>query len=239
MSTLLIDADILVYRAISSTEQEIEWEPDVWTIHTDLNDAMESFDESLRDVLDTVGISGYLLCFSDTNNFRKKVYPAYKSNRANTRKPCGFKAFKEKVIEQYRGTIKPNLEGDDCLGILATKNPKSVIYSGDKDLKQIPGQHLVDGKIISIHEEEADRFFYTQVLTGDPTDGYPGCPGIGKVKAEKILDTDDPWKAIVEAYDKTGLTEADALVQARCARILRNTDWDEKKQKVKLWKPNS
>jgi 5'-3' exonuclease len=28
-----------------------------------------------------------------------------------------------------------------------------------------------------------------QVLVGDSTDNYPGCPGIGAVKANKLLDS--------------------------------------------------
>ena len=51
--------------------------------------------------------------------------------------------------------------------------------------------------------------------------------------------TDDPevpvWDRIVAAYAKAGLSEADALAQARCARILRNTDWDG--SHPILWEP--
>ena len=243
MTRLLIDADILVYKAIASTEQEIEWEPDVWTIHTDLNDALEAFNEQINSIVERSGINDYLLCFSDSENFRKKIYKEYKANRASTRKPVGFKPFRTKVIEQFRGVVKPTLEADDVLGILATKNPDTtIIVSDDKDLMQIPGRHLVGDEVIVVTERAADKMFYTQVLTGDPVDNYPGCPGVGKVKAEAILSKpeaiEDPWDFIVEAYEKAGLTEKDALVQARCARILRCTDWNEKKQKVILWNNN-
>ena len=42
-----------------------------------------------------------------------------------------------------------------------------------------------DGSVIN--EKEANYFHMLQTLTGDPTDGYKGCPNIGKVTAEKIL----------------------------------------------------
>jgi DNA polymerase-1 len=82
------------------------------------------------------------------------------------------------------------------------------------------------------------------------TDGYAGCPGIGPVKAEQLLNVretmpagTDPhpqlrrWAAVVEAFKKAKLTEADALLQARLARILRCTEWDFDNSTVKLWEP--
>ena len=40
---------------------------------------------------------------------------------------------------------------------------------------------------------------------------------------------------VVEAYEKAGLTEDDALVTARLARILRAEDYDG--VNIKLWEP--
>lgn len=91
--------------------------------------------------------------------------------------------------------------------------------------------------------EEANRYFFMQVLTGDPTDGYKGCPGIGPKRAEKILegvnvlDEKEAWRAVVGAYASKGLTEEEALQQARVARILRHTDYDLEKEEVILWEP--
>ena len=33
MLTLLIDGDIIAYRAASATEVPIQWEEDLWTLH--------------------------------------------------------------------------------------------------------------------------------------------------------------------------------------------------------------
>jgi DNA polymerase-1 len=147
------------------------------------------------------------------------------------------------------------------MGVLATKpGNDTVIYSLDKDLMQIPGKHLVDGKIVVVTEEEGDYLHMMQTLTGDPTDGYKGCPGMGKVSAARLLDSvgtkgceESPdcwcmgncknkdrtqWEAIVKAFERAGQTEADALKQARLARILRWSDWDQQKQQVVLWTPD-
>lgn len=48
-----------------------------------------------------------------------------------------------------------------------------------------------------------------------------------------------PWQTIVSHYEKAGLTEEDALQQARVARICRASDYDFKKKEVKLWHPQS
>jgi 5'-3' exonuclease len=41
------------------------------------------------------------------------------------------------------------------------------------------------------------------MLTGDSTDGIKGVPGIGKVKAAKILSTSKNYKlSVIEAYQK-------------------------------------
>jgi DNA polymerase-1 len=236
---LLIDADILLYRAASSVEREIEFEEDIWVLYTDENEAIEAFTTQVADLLELANTYGYLLCFSDNQNFRKDILPSYKGNRTG-RKPMGFKAIRERVLEEYKHkiVIKPRLEADDCIGILATQSPDEfAIWSADKDLKQIPGKHLTNEGFVTVSEEAADLFFYTQVLIGDTADNYKGCPGIGPKKAEAILANGDYWKAITKTYEKNSLTEDDALVQARVARILRNTDWDELTQEVKLWVP--
>lgn len=45
------------------------------------------------------------------------------------------------------------------------------------------------------------------------------------------------WEKVVSCYLKAGLTEADALTQARVARICRASDYDFHKKQVILWSP--
>lgn len=211
-------------------------------MYSDLTEAHATFEEKLNAILTKCPTGKYLLCFSDRENFRKELNPTYKSNRTG-RKPMGFLPFRSQVMELYPSITKPKLEADDILGILATKpNADTIIVSGDKDLMQIPGKHLVDGEIITVTKLEGDRLHMMQTLTGDAVDGYPGCPGIGKVKAEKLLSSmaakEDPWDFVLGAYLDAGLTEDDALLQARMAKILQWEDWDHTEKKVILWTPN-
>jgi DNA polymerase-1 len=191
--------------------------------------------------LDTTAV---VVAFSDSHNFRKDVYPAYKSNRSGKRKPVAYKQVKAWMEETWTCYQRPGLEGDDILGILSTSDKiisgQKIIISVDKDFKTIPGYFYnpdKDEKPVFYDVDQADYWHMMQTLMGDTTDGYPGCPGMGPKSAEKLLAEVWNWDTIVAAYEKKGLTEADALVQARCARILRTEDYDFKKKEVKLWTP--
>ena len=61
-------------------------------------------------------------------------------------------------------------------------------------------------ELLEISEADADRYFLTQVLTGDTADGYKGVPGIGPKKAEAILGPRPDWAAVEKAYIDAGLT---------------------------------
>jgi DNA polymerase-1 len=144
----------------------------------------------------------------------------------------GLKVVKQMVLDDWgvSASIAPNeLEADDVLGSLMTwpeNLDMRILWSPDKDLKQIPGYHMDDaGTITVISEAAGDYWHMYQTLVGDTSDGYPGCPGVGPVKATGIIHPDDYpdtwWRDVVKAFEKVKLTEADALIQARVARILR------------------
>jgi len=81
----------------------------------------------------------------------------------------------------------------------------TIICSIDKDLLQIKGNHFNwNSDIISIQsDEDADKVFWKQILMGDSTDNIVGIPRVGKVKAERIIDT-----ALLESDGMgTGFTE--------------------------------
>lgn len=243
MTVLLIDADLTAYTAVAASETEVDWGDEVWTVDSDLSKAKDHFNKSIDKYREALGVDEYKCCFSDSRNFRKELLASYKGNR-KSRKPVGYKAFKEWAMETHPSFSKPTLEADDCLGIMATKFPgKTIIISMDKDLLQIPGKmYRLDtqggGELIEVSEQDGDTFFLTQCLTGDPTDGYTGLPGTGPKKTEELFKKHGTcWATVEQAYIKAGLTRDDAIMQARMARILRNTDYDFEKSEVKLWTP--
>ena len=244
MTHLLLDTDILLYKAASSAEQEVDWGDDVWSLFTDLNDAKKSFQYQVEQIYEATKSKEATFCMTDhSGNFRKEVDPSYKSNRKGSRKPVGYVALCNWVRDTYKTITKPMLEADDCMGILATKPEnigKCIIVSDDKDMRTVPSRIFrpMSGEFIDVTEQDADRFFLTQCLMGDPTDGITGLKGVGAKTAEKILGLRPHWSLVEQAYMKAGHSRDDAIQQARLVRILRWTDWDADKETVKLWKPN-
>jgi DNA polymerase-1 len=253
MRTVLVDADVLVYQASNSVQRTIEWEPGMWTVHGDLEQAKEIVDRKLASICSALSADKLVLALSDYSDpWRKVIMPEIKANRAGVAKPILLHPLREYLHERYDVYQRPTLEGDDVLGILSTHPTlmpgQKIIVTIDKDLKGVPG-FLVNMKELEEHgedalkeisEAEANAFHLYQALAGDPSDGYSGCPGIGPKKAEKILEGLDgaaAWEAIVAAYRKAGLGEEVALVNARVARICRYRDYDYTNKKVILWSP--
>jgi DNA polymerase-1 len=241
--TLLIDGDVVVYKTTAAVEQEIAWGDDLWTLHSNPDEAKRIIEEQLEVWKSKLSATDVVVAFSDSHNFRKDIYPPYKSSRSGKRKHLAYKDVKQWMIDRWASYQRPGLEGDDILGILSTSDKiirgQKIIISVDKDFKTIPGYSFNPDKDtipLFVDRRLADYMHLYQTLTGDATDGYPGLPGCGPKGAEKVLE-EPTWEAVVAAYAKRGLTEDDALIQARCARILRAEDYDFKNKEVKLWSP--
>lgn len=238
---LLIDGDLILHRAASVVEHEANFGDDVWILSSNLGEAKEAFHTALNHYLSALGSDDFLVCLSDPDaNFRKELTDTYKSHRKAQRKPLAFKPLRDWVISEYKTLQRPKLEADDCLGIIATapnQRKTRIVVSEDKDLKTIPGWLFQKNNLTKITEAEANRFWLIQSLTGDPADGYKGCPGIGEVRAEKIIGNRPDYGLVEMAFIKAGLSKADALLSARLARILRHENWDQDKQEIKLWNP--
>jgi DNA polymerase-1 len=288
---LLIDGDEMLFKATAAVEHETKWnvvlgevdwrEPPIHVLTSHPGKAQEVFIEMMERFFERFETREHFLCFSTTHdfnfeqdkqkNFRFDVDPTYKNNRANSRKPLCYALLRGWVEEKYNCKNFVGLEADDVMGVLATmpmKDTQRIIISQDKDMQTIPTQVWRKGDLVTVTEEEADKFHLMQTLAGDITDGYPGCPGVGMVTAEAFVNepyiavpyehtmvrgkrkgevetrwkeetTTDLWAGVVSLYAKAGLTEADALRQARLARILRWSDWDNKKKEPILWTPKS
>jgi DNA polymerase-1 len=240
-NTLLVDGDIVAFQAAVSLEHPTKYDEDTWILWASESDTKAKFDDMMQTLTEKSGAADVIVAFTDKVNFRKELCDTYKANRAKTRKPMLLSLLKDYCTTRYRSLVYPRLEADDVLGICGTYEPlfkEPIIWSIDKDLMQIPGLHLVDDEIVEVTPEQADYFFLKQVLTGDQADNYAGCKGIGEKRATAILDEDPTWGAVVKTYEKAGLTEEDAISQARLARILRHGEYNMENSKVKLWSPN-
>ncbi len=256
MRTILLDGDIVAYQIACRNETTIDWGPDengadVIQRSTDMEEAKVQIDKHIWSLKKMLGAHRVIVCLTDSQNFRKEILPSYKSNRKGVIKPALLTEIRKYLHESQEVFIRPFLEADDVMGILSTMGDNKlisgerVIVSIDKDMKSVPGllfnPHHVDRGVIEISTEQADLEHMRQTLTGDATDGYGGCPGIGKGKVDKVLTKKHPeqthWELVVRAYEAKGLTEEDALVQARVARICRIEDYDLVNKRVIPWNP--
>jgi|TARA_R100000081_G_C4777523_1_gene149476 DNA polymerase-1 len=237
---LLIDSDFLAYKAAQACEIGIDFGEDVIIAQSQFSEVLRVFHNELNKVTKAMMDDDFILYFSSTENFRKKIYPDYKGHRMK-RKPLGYKRLVNYCRENHNFKLIEGLEADDTIGIEATRHadPSNIIVSPDKDMRQIPSVlwNLTDD-VTEITEEEGDRWHLVQSLSGDPTDGYSGCPGIGVKRATELLDkNENQWEAVCKAYRDRGLSDDDALLNARLAKILRNENYDHDRNQPILWNP--
>ena len=238
---LLIDSDFLAYKAAQACEIGIDFGEDVIIAQSQFSEVLKVFHNELNKVTKAMMEDNFILYFSSTKNFRKKIYPDYKGHRMK-RKPLGYKRLVNYCRENYNFKLIEGLEADDTIGIEATRfaDPHNIIVSPDKDMRQIPST-LWDMKndVVEITKDDGDRWHLIQSLSGDPTDGYSGCPGIGVKRASELLDkNENKWEAVCKAYRDRGLSDDDALLNARLAKILQKEDFDYDRNQPILWTPN-
>ena len=209
-----------------------------------------------------------IITFSSPKNYRKVVNPDYKSNRKGVAKPVLFADMVEKTKRLYTCEVWDNIEADDVMGIMQGEDTiictgdKDLLQIPGYHINMIDPE----SGVFTVTEVDGMELFYKQCLSGDSVDGYYGCPKIGKKKAQAIFDTTNPftvWDTIVRTYEdamspksKTvtngsgskrvvkmkpvnlGLGEADALMTARMAYILRHkSDYNRETGEVNLWTP--
>lgn len=249
MRTLLIDADIVAYKVATTSEKVFDFNGDGdLAVDVDEQKCRDDCDRIIGEYCTKLKAHKVIVCLSDpTRNFRKELDPTYKAARVVIRKPALLMLAKHYMASEYQSFIRPRLEADDIMGILATTDRfiegEKIMVSEDKDMKTIPAKlynpnHPKTG-VIEISPLDADRFHLYQTITGDAVDGYPGCPGAGPKAAEDILfeDRENLWDYVLHEYCSRGYTEDDAILQARLACILRSTDFNFKEKKVRLWTP--
>jgi 5'-3' exonuclease len=280
VTTLLIDGDTLAFIASAACQMTLD-EDGFYSNFAFQAEGEKIVDNKIHKLKEQLGadqMKVYLSCPAG-ENWRLKIDPQYKANRKNSVRPMILSPLKQYLRQKYGAEHMAYLEADDTLGVVATHPDlvpgKKIVVGKDKDFATIPGLHYQlgddDGGTNPIVREisplEAMRAHFVQTLSGDAVDGYPGCPGIGKKTAERIVDSPDKlvarkgvitrgknkgqevlkwfsagpsttWEAIVSRYEKAGLTEEDALRTGRLAKILLADDYDIDSSTVYLWEPN-
>lgn len=243
--TLLIDGDVLAYQSAFIAQANIQWEGELWTTHSDLALAKNWVIERFEMFKEKTGADAFVIAISDKNNFRRKLNPLYKANRRSKFAPIGLSPMRDWMAEEYGTVIYPNLEADDVIAIMATDltpDEERIIVSIDKDFKSVPCT-FYDFNRDEIHDvsvEDANKYHLMQTMAGDPVDGYKGIPGVGAVKAMRLLDNNGAnWDTVLKAYSDAQLTEEEALTNAWMAYLIQHKEFDLVNQQLKyLWMPD-
>jgi hypothetical protein len=165
----------------------------------------------------------------------------YKGNRDPEHKPYHYQAIRNYLVERWGARVIVGHEADDEVSILARQHIAEgdetgyVVCTIDKDLDQVPGYHYDYKKHVhyAVTQEHAERWFWIQALSGDPTDNIPGCYRIATKTAEQLVDkwmdlwqpdsnmgtlTEWLWRRVVITY-----TAAEEAYGAKCPWVGKMT----------------
>lgn len=242
MTTALIDADIVAFRAAAKVQDDFG-DGKV----SDSRVAIREAEFILQRWTQYIKPNTTILCFSCSSKkyFRHDIYPEYKAQRRDLERPQALNDVIAYLKDKYKYLEVAGLEADDLMGIYATgtllTNP--VIVSIDKDMQTVPAKFFNPDKMrraLKINLAIANTLMFKQAMTGDSTDNFRGIPGTGPAKAEKIIQSApaaNVWPTVEKAFLDEKLTRDYAITMVRLARILRAEDFNFDTGEVRLWHP--
>ena len=242
MTTALIDADIVAFRAAAKVQDDFG-DGKV----SDSRVAIREAEFILQSWTQYIKPNISILCFSCSSKkyFRHDIYPEYKAQRRDLERPQALNDVIAYLKDKYKYLEVKGLEADDLMGIYGTGTqfPNPVIVSIDKDMMTVPTKVFNPDKMrraVKINTGIANTLMFKQAMTGDSTDNYKGIPGTGPAKAEKIIQSApaaNPWPTVEQAFIDAKLTRDYAITMVRLARILRAEDFNFDTGEVRLWHP--
>lgn len=203
----ILDGDTLLYiEALKAQDGSFKYDPE-FEVEFDLDQIMQNILDSIQTILFNTKCTRYSIYLTGSKNFRYSILPSYKWRRTNTIKPVILDTLKQMMIEKHKAILVDGLEADD-LCIMDMSNVEDevtkVICHIDKDLNQVSGLHYnyKTKKLYEVSEEEAHRYLITQVLTGDTSDCYLGCPKVGDTKVPSIIESSYMIRPEIKEYSK-------------------------------------
>lgn len=156
----------------------------------------------------------YKLYLHGGGNFREKVATIlpYKGNRDRTHVPKYKNEIIDYMLNVWGAEPVKGMESDDAICIEQHRNTDkySVIVSIDKDI--LNGMYgwsynPMKDELKFTTPQEANNFFFWQMLVGDTSDNIPGINKIGPKKASAIIeeakgDTDKIREVVKSLYQK-------------------------------------
>ncbi len=206
----LVDGHAIAYRAyfaLTSGQDTSRW----MTPEGEPTAGTYGFASILLRLLENNHPDYLAVAFDLGKTFRNDLYPAYKGTRAKMPDDLRVQITRMRELVDTLGVPRLEVEGfeaDDILGStakqMAAKGYHVKIITGDRDLLQLvdnnitvslPGSKLADSKDYTPEKVKEllgvmpDQVVDYKALVGDPSDNYPGVPGIGPKTAVNLLET--------------------------------------------------
>ncbi len=206
----LIDGHAIAYRsyfALTAGTNSTRWQ----TSSGEPTAGIFGFASILLRILEKDRPEYLAVAFDTGKTFRNDMYPEYKATRAKM--PEDLRPQIDRMREMIDDFGFPRLEmqgyeADDVLGSVARNaeadNCNVKIITGDRDLLQLVDDHIcvsLAGSRLSDSTDYCNNDLVKnylgvtpaevvdyKALVGDPSDNYPGVPGIGPKTAVKLLD---------------------------------------------------
>jgi len=199
---LIIDGDFILYIVTNKNKVldqfgKPELDPNGNYIYYDKNleEVKGAIDSYLNTLFTGLNASEYIGFIGGNirNYFRKKYYPNYKENRKKIERPQFISEAKQYLIDQYHFIPVDIIETDDAVNITRLHYPNSIPVVVDKDLKSLEGKwyDAYHNVFVNTTLEEQDKFIWSQMITGDTSDGVSGIPKRGIKYFEKIVQENE------------------------------------------------
>ncbi|MCY1708370.1 hypothetical protein [Pannonibacter sp. SL95] len=228
-----IDADFLAYqvsaeKADGSDKKSLE----------DMQHNAEEAVQHLKSLAAAEHVHLHLTPSTSTKGQRAQLaqLKEYQGNRKDQEKPQYLHVIRDWLVDRFPGTLHQNCEADDGMAtaqyraIAEGRRGKSIIVSKDKDLNMVPGLHLVwdTGEIVDTDDfgwielvegstkkivGYGAKFFWAQMLMGDPVDNVSGLPKVPGKVMNKIRPTTLISKALAVLDDPNSSPEKRAKAQ--------------------------
>ena len=232
----LLDAYALIFRAYYAMMRNPRYTT------TGLNtSAIMGFVLALQDVIKKEQPSRMAVCFDPPGGtFRHEEYKDYKANREAT--PEDIKSavpYIKRILEAWKIPVfeVPGFEADDVIGTLAKRAAvdgfDTFMMTPDKDFGQLVGGRIkqykparggAEPEVLGEAEINAlygitspQQIIDILALWGDQADNIPGCPGIGEVRAKKLVQQFGTVENLLANTDKI-----DKAAQQRA--VIENAD---------------
>lgn len=224
---IIIDGNAILHRAFHAL-------PPLTSPDGTLTNAVYGFTSMLLRLISDLTPTHIVVAFDRPKpTFRKELYKDYQIKRPKMDDGLAAQIpLVHDVLTSMHIPIfeKDGYEADDVIGTICSHKPKTIdqviIVTGDKDLLQLvtdsikaymPTKGLSEAKLYGpIETQERLGVDPSQIpdykaLAGDPSDNYPGVPGVGPKTAQDLVkkfQTVELLYNALETKDITGVSES-------------------------------